>query len=199
MAISHLLFDFAGVVGHHQSAETRWRLPQVAEAVIDVFWSAYWRHRDDYDAASLSAAQYWARVAADCSAPSPIVAELTQLDVESWLEPNTETLALVDELAAVGYRTALLSNAPVELAEAIERTPWMARFDPMVFSCRLRVSKPHTRCYEGALAEINAGPAQVVFIDDRQVNVDSARTAGMHALLFSDAKSLRADLIHLLE
>jgi putative hydrolase of the HAD superfamily len=193
-----VLFDFAGVVGHHQSDEVRRRLPRAAGAEVGAFWRAYWEHRDDYDSALLAADEYWERVTVDCAGTRTDVAALTRLDVESWLDPDAATLSLVDDLVAAGCGVALLSNAPVELAEAIERTPWMVRFEPKVFSCRLGVSKPDPRSYRGALDAMGATPDAVVFVDDRAVNVDAALEVGMRAHRFTDAESLRHVLVRAL-
>jgi len=81
---------------------------------------------------------------------------------------------------------ALLSNAPVEVARAVERLEELAPFRPRLFSCDLGATKPHPSVYATVLEGLAAAPASVTFVDDRPDNVDAARRAGFHAVLFED-------------
>jgi len=61
-------------------------------------------------------------------------------------------------------------------------------------SCYTGVRKPDPAAYRRAL-DILGGPAErVLFIDDRQQNVDGAAAAGMRAIRFSGAEALRSEL-----
>lgn len=42
---------------------------------------------------------------------------------------------------------------------------------------------------------LGVDPAQVVFVDDRQANVDGAAAAGMRGIRFSSAAQLEEDLM----
>jgi HAD superfamily hydrolase (TIGR01509 family) len=55
--------------------------------------------------------------------------------------------------------------------------------------------KPDPAVFEAALDTISRKPDQVLFIDDRPVNVEGARAAGLHALLFTSAAELRRALL----
>lgn len=64
-------------------------------------------------------------------------------------------------------------------------------------SCYTGVRKPDPAAYRRAL-DILGRPAQrVLFIDDRQQNVDGATAAGMRAIRFSGAEALRSELAEL--
>lgn len=58
--------------------------------------------------------------------------------------------------------------------------------------------KPQATYYEGVAAAVGREPKEILFIDDRQKNIDGAWAVGMPALLFEGASSLRADLQPLL-
>jgi putative hydrolase of the HAD superfamily len=91
-----------------------------------------------------------------------------------------------------GLELAILSNAPIEVAEAIDAAPWLDLFDPRVFSCQLGSVKPEPAIYAGVLEALPATPDDVVFFDDRPANVAGARAAGMTAYLFEDPAQLDA-------
>lgn len=56
------------------------------------------------------------------------------------------------------------------------------------------IAKPSPEAYLRALALLDATPAQTLFIDDRDENVSGARAAGLDALGFTSAATLRRAL-----
>jgi 2-haloacid dehalogenase len=57
-----------------------------------------------------------------------------------------------------------------------------------------KVVKPDPAIYRILLDRFGVDPTSSVFVDDRQENVDAAAALGFHAVLFTDAQSLRASL-----
>ena len=192
-----LLVDYGGVVSLDQSAETRRELAEVADADPAAFWPAYWEHRPPYDAAAVSSASYWRQVAADLgtSWSDERCAELVRIDVAGWLRPNIGVLGELADARGRGLRLALLSNAPHDLAVALRDTAWMSLFETMVFSCDLGAVKPDPPCYAAALDTLGAEPGEVLFVDDRPVNVDGAAAVGIRAGLFVEGESLAEALV----
>ena len=113
------------------------------------------------------------------------IAELTRLDIASWLHLRDGTVTLIEDLAAAGYRLALLSNAPAEFAEAVAGLPVARAFAHCAFSCFLGSVKPEPECYQAVLAMLGARPADVVFIDDRPENVAGAVALGIRGVQFT--------------
>ncbi len=68
---------------------------------------------------------------------------------------------------------------PVELFPDL-----VSRFDPLIFSCDLRLIKPNPAAFEAALRVLDASPEDVVFIDDSAANIASAAALGMTGLLY---------------
>jgi putative hydrolase of the HAD superfamily len=188
-----LLLDYAGVVSLHQSDEARSRLVMTAGADADRFWSVYWALRRPYDAGSLSANEYWDRVAKklDLVWSDERSAELVRQDTQSWLRPNREVLEIVAAAGQRGMRLAILSNAPKELAEAVRRLEWMRPFTELLFSCELGLTKPDPECYTAAVAQLGVAAGEVLFVDDRPENVAGAESAGLRAMVFQDERGLR--------
>ena len=101
---------------------------------------------------------------------------------------------LVHALARAGYRLALLSNAPADVAHAVQRLPLAASFEHLLFSCFLKSAKPDPECFRAALAALDTGPGDVVFLDDRADNVAAAAALGIRSARFTGARQARADL-----
>lgn len=55
--------------------------------------------------------------------------------------------------------------------------------------------KPAAGAYAAAVSHLQVPPAQLIFVDDRQPNVDAAAAAGLKAIKFSGcAEALEAEL-----
>ena len=191
-----LLFDFWGVIGIVQSPYEIRHMASMLGTPFDAFVEAYWAERHPYDAGEPAAA-YWGRVAArtGASLDPQLLAALVARDTGSWRRVDPVMVDLLAELADAGRRLALLSNAPRELAGFVRESAAGTYLEPMVFSCDLGLAKPDAAIYERTLEILGVSAADVLFIDDRQVNVDAARTVGMRGLLHTSVAATRAALL----
>ncbi len=103
---------------------------------------------------------------------------------------------LLDRLRA-RYRIAFVSNSNEVHAEVIPRrfALLFQRDDRFIFSHRFKVAKPDPELFRRALEVVGALPQNVVFIDDLIENVLAARSLGIRAFQFVDAKRLEAELV----
>ena len=191
-----VLFDYGGVISEPQPEADRAGLVRASGGPAADFEAAYWRYRLDYDRAALDVTAYWQQIAADLgrSYSDAKIAELSRLDSMSWLTLQPGTVELLTGLAAAGHRLALLSNAPADVAEAVQALPLAGYFEHLVFSCALKSAKPDPECFQATLAVLGAEPVNVIFLDDRPDNVAAAAALGMVSFQFTDAAAARADL-----
>lgn len=188
-----VLFDYGEVLSLAQPAADRARLAEAAGGDDGSFWERYWEHRQEFDRATLSPFDYWSKVLLREPAEEEL-RRLIRIDTESWLHPNDEAVALMEELSAAGHPVALLSNMPVCIAEAMDRLPWIRAMNARFYSGRMGLAKPDPRIYRGVAEELGARPADLVFIDDRPVNVAAAAGVGLTAVHFQGVDRLRAEL-----
>jgi putative hydrolase of the HAD superfamily len=132
----------------------------------------------------MTATAYWTAVLG--RPPGHDLAQrLNALDTASWLHPNTEAIAAARRAGDRGYRLAILSNAPIDLADALDHVAWLAPFETRYFSCRLRLSKPDPAIYRAVLEHLQAAPHAIIFFDDRADNVEAAATLDIRAHVFT--------------
>ena len=198
--VGWVIFDYGNVISKPQPAEDIAALARAAGTGVAEFGAAYWPRRIDYDRADLDAAEFWGGVAERLGQrwDDRRIAELARLDAASWTHLRPGTASLIEELSASGQRLAMLSNAPVEVAEVVADLPLLRHFEHLVFSCYVKATKPDPDCYYAALELIGARPAETVFIDDRPENVAAASRLGIGALRFSTPEALRPQLLALL-
>lgn len=194
MTDRHLLVDFGKVVSHPQAAHHLERLGDLSGLQRAVFEERYWAHRAAYDAGQ-PAAGFWSDVLGrTVDDGDPLLAALVAADVESWTVLNDDTLDVLRRARAAGARLALLSNAPHEIAAAIDGRREMVVFDRLFFSARLGLTKPALAIFSAVLDELGCAASQVTFVDDLPENVAGARAAGLRALLFTSAADLAQQL-----
>jgi putative hydrolase of the HAD superfamily len=189
-----LVFDYGGVISRHTQA-----IPALAARVgasVEAFEPGYWSEREAYDRGG-SDLDYWRAVASHVGVDvdEQLSEDLTRLDIEGWLPTDDKTVKLLGQLTGLGARLALLSNAPSSFGRVAERQPWAEHFTHLVFSGDLRMIKPDAEIYTALLDTLGAGPADCVFVDDRQVNIDGAKAVGMAAHLWTSADELAPTLI----
>ena len=67
---------------------------------------------------------------------------------------------------------------------------WQKVFRKEFLSCRMKLLKPSREIFDAAAAEIGFPPAEILFVDDSQTNVDGARAAGWQAVLYVQGTDL---------
>ena len=116
-------------------------------------------------------------------------------------EGEVKDQALLEYIAGlrVGYKTAMLSNAPDQsLSSRFEPGELERYFDVVVVSGEIGYAKPEPEAYEITAERLGVRLDECVFTDDRQPYVDGAQAVGMRTILYEDLPQLRAELETLL-
>ena len=105
-------------------------------------------------------------------------------------------LGILGELAASGrYMLGCLNNEAREPNEYRFRTFGLREYlDIALSSCFIGLRKPRPEMYHRALDIIGKRADRILFIDDRADNAAAAAAAGMKAIWFKGADTLRRDL-----
>ena len=99
--------------------------------------------------------------------------------------------ALVRRANERGIRTALLSNS---WGNTYPRDTWDGMFDDIVISGEVGLRKPEPEIFRLAAGRLGLEPAECVFVDDLQLNVDGALAVGMTAILHTEYDETRRAL-----
>lgn len=113
---------------------------------------------------------------------------------ESVLSPNTAIFPLVEK-ALTACSVGLCSNtSPVHWEVERGRLPFAQQLDPAVLSYAVGALKPDAEIYRCLIEAAGLSPERIVFIDDREDNVEGARRQGIQALRFEDVSRLQHEL-----
>jgi putative hydrolase of the HAD superfamily len=186
-----IIFDYGNVLCRPQDPADVAAMAAVLHLPHDRFEEIYWRHRLVYDEGKLDPAEYWKYFG---SVTAKQIEQLNRLDSASWMHADKVMTEWARELRGAGFRTALLSNMPFTVRDAVLASEWLPEFDQRTFSCELHISKPSPEIYEHCLRGLGVSAKDALFLDDRPSNVQGAEAVGVHGILFTTAADLTAAL-----
>ena len=124
--------------------------------------------------------------------------------IAAWSDRFGETItgpvpgvhAIVEELDARGVPLFAITNFSADFWPPFfeKERAFFDRFRDIVVSGEVKMLKPDPAIYWLALDRLRLRPAEALFVDDREINVEAALALGMKAHLFTDAADLRARL-----
>ncbi len=194
-AVTALFFDVGGVLGTNGwDRPTRRRAAQAFQLDWDELEERHELVVADFETGWLTLDEYLDRTV--FYGPRPFSREAFLDFVFAQSLPNLESLRVITDLARTGrYLLATLNNESKELNSHRIQTFGLRDFFTVFFtSCYLGVRKPDEKIYRLAMALTQREPQECLFVDDRALNVEGARRAGMPAIRFETAAQLREEL-----
>jgi haloacid dehalogenase superfamily, subfamily IA, variant 3 with third motif having DD or ED len=197
-----LMLDMGGVLTKEQD------LGKVAELQallgskhkLEDFRPLYFGLRSDYDQGRIDGPEYWRRVAAELglSEPGPErLASLITTDLASWFSMRESMLEFIGGARLKVARLVLLSNIHEDGVRYLREGPgraWTGAFHELILSCEHNLVKPDRAIYELAVEKSGVSPADTLFVDDFQINVDGAHAAGLSSFRFVSEEDFFARL-----
>jgi len=173
------------------------RMAEMFNVSFESFYHLWEDSRGPYDRGDFTAEEYWLKLAAqtNTSLDGSQIEILRQVEIEIWAHANPDMLDWVSQLHAAGIKTGLLSNMPWDLVKYVRTScPWMENFSFKTFSAEVRLIKPDPAIYEHTLRGLGVAAAEVLFVDDRETNVQAARALGIRSIQFQALAQLKRDL-----
>jgi putative hydrolase of the HAD superfamily len=193
--IRNVIFDFGGVL-------VRWSPREIvtglyadetlrAKLISEIFQHPDWL---ELDRGTLSEDEAAKTFATRVGRPVDEMAALLVRARES-LTLIPETVALLQDLSAAGIPVYGLSNMAAKTFEFLRaRDPHWSLFRGTVISGEIKMVKPDAEIFEHIAKEHGLEPAESLFLDDLQANIDAAKRAGFQVMLFDDPPRRCQDL-----
>jgi len=148
-----------------------------------------------FDLGLVEEAELAQRIAARTGTPEGRVRRVIDA-IPGHLQPQADTVALLQRLKGAGHRLYYLSNMPRAYAEHLERhNTFIGDFLDGIFSARVGLMKPHRAIFELADERFALRAAPTVFIDDHAGNIAAAQAHGWQAVHFSNAAQAERELL----
>jgi HAD superfamily hydrolase (TIGR01509 family) len=186
------LFDVlfcAKNLARRQALEKRLGLPEngLTQAMLRTpqFREAIW--------GCISAETLWRAVAQDIG-----------LDQQEWsmvadtfysaVDLNSDLLAFLRELRP-RYRTAILSNAPLDVRTLVTQRFHLEReVDEVIISAEVGATKPHPEIYQLAAHRLGVQVQHALYVDDELRFVEAAQEVGMQGVQFKNTEQAIAEI-----
>jgi len=191
--VGAIIFDYGQVLCSSPLAAEIQAMASILELPVPDFQQNYWRDRLAFDKASLDPDTYWNGVAKRPLTAAE-VAQLQDIDSQSWAHPNAGMPEWARDVRTAGFRTGLLSNMPAPVRDHIVRCRWLPEFDHTTFSCDLGSTKPSPEIYRHSLAGLSVSASDALLLDDRPENIRAAEALGIHAVLFTTPQEAAQEL-----
>ncbi|MBP5172437.1 MAG: HAD family phosphatase [Bacteroidales bacterium] len=196
--IRNIIFDFGGVLvdwDPHRLLDNYFGSREKADWFIANICTGEWN-------AEMDAGKPFAQGIAELSAKYPEWAHEIQLYFDRWIEmiggEVTGMLQIVKELKAKGYKLYGLTNWSAEtFCQVRHKFEVFDQLDGMLVSGEEKMLKPAPEFFQLLVDRFGINPAESLFIDDNQPNVDGAIAFGINAIRFENAETLRKQLITL--
>lgn len=193
--ISHIVFDIGKVLIHYDpelpyrhliddDERRAWFLGEVCTGA--------WNIEQDRG-------REWHVAEAELIERHPEEADLIRAFRRHWHEmvPHAydDTVAIMEGLIDDGHDVTMLTNFAADtFVEARQRFAFLNRPRGVTVSGEVGLIKPDREIYRLHAGSFDLAPAETLFIDDSERNVEGARAAGWNAVRFVDAGTLAEDL-----
>lgn len=115
--------------------------------------------------------------------------------VKQSLVPLEGSIELLEELHRKNVHLYSITDNIKEIMHYLKsRYDFLNKFKGIVVSAEVGVLKPSPVIYQQLIDNHDLKPAESVFIDDLEKNVQGAKDVGLHAIQFTNAERCRQDL-----
>jgi len=187
MRIEFVYFDLGNVLVSFDPEIAVGNLADLADVTIDEARHAVYGSglQDSYERGEVDCQTYARSVRKLLKQDESLMEQQTLLDaISNMFTPINEMVATVQYARQKCGRVGVLSNTCPAHWNWVRRQPWpvaMIDFDVTVLSCEIYSMKPDWVIYESAERAARTAPEKILFLDDKQENVDAARKRGWNA------------------
>ena len=108
-------------------------------------------------------------------------------DISGTIKMFDTSIPWLEELKEKGYRRLILSNLSAKtVRECAKDLVFLDHVDGGILSYRVGIIKPDPAIYELLIKRYGLIPENCVFIDDREENIETARSLGMQGIVFTE-------------
>ncbi len=180
--IKFLYFDLGGVVIDHVFGLTKTAkiLDLDSKEVITFFQT----HADDLDRGTLSVAELEDIFESKFGIKEKTDEKIGEIIVDNF-RAIRETHDFINQIAN-DFKIGILSNISVDVFNLIKNKELIPdiNYDSIVLSAELGRIKPEKEIFDFALSKTQFHPAEILFIDDRNDNIEAAKSFDWNGILF---------------
>lgn len=191
-----ILFDIGGVlVDWHMSWITS-EISKQFDIQEDLIISAFDKHLHELDSGKINESDFWHNIATETNSDS-----LKNNKESLWgtyfrknAVPQIDVKKLSIDLKQNGFVIGIISNIEKVTHEVVDDWDMLSHFEHQFMSYQIGFSKPDPRIYEHVIQKLPYSADELLFIDDKPSNVESAKNCGMSSIHFTNLDNLQSSL-----
>ena len=193
--ITTIIFDFGGVISKHDPFP---RVSAVFEKKFginkDEFYRTLKANDEQYLLGNISTEEFWKTV---CHNTKISYDEFEQ--EIAWYELNTDMVNLIRKLKQKFYLVILSDCYDAIYKNVLADKKLKGLFEQIFYSNTLHISKARQKeeTFKFVLNKLQKSPSECIFIDDKEVHVQTAINVGIRAILFKTVEQLKKELTEL--
>jgi len=185
--IKVIAFDYADVIA--LGPMSKW----VRENLVpgEPRWVKYKAHTPKWDRGEMTLNEVY-----------DLIAEITGMETHKvWdnffenLEPEPEVIKIIKKLRE-NYKVFLFSNFHYDLMhKLLDKQGIKNLFDELIISAEHKFLKPEPEFYNILIKKSGVSPSEILFTDDRIINIEGAQGMGINTIHFKGAEDLRKEML----
>jgi putative hydrolase of the HAD superfamily len=193
--IKNLVFDLGNVLLSFKPAEylTKNNYPETIKALVlsDVFGSQEWAMLDKGEISTPDAIE---TISKNSSLKREEITHIFNKRTDLMF-PLDQNVRLLPGLKKRGLKLYYLSNFPLDIFDEVRSGYYFFKhFEGGLISAEAKHAKPDQRIYELLMEKYSLIPEECLFIDDIEINVNSARAFGMKGLFTDGSPEIAKDI-----
>lgn len=194
MKITAIGFDYGGVIAGILGSEFNRQVTDLLGIPLQTYHGVYYRFNRLRNENILSREDFWRKITKELGVSEKYHDLMNLMDTLRSDKVHQNILDLIDRLRANGYKTGLLSNNSVEMAQRIRANGLVDHFDATIVSAEVGCSKPSPEIFQMFLDHLGIPAKELVYIDDAPKSLSTAGEIGYHPILFTNYESLLISL-----
>ncbi|OYP31671.1 HAD family hydrolase [Rhodopirellula sp. MGV] len=185
--IQFVYFDLGNILIAFDPKLASANLARITNVTEEKAWDALYASglEDRYEHGELDGPEFAEQIRHALGVTQHVASDQVILDgISDMFTPIESMVEIVERTRRTVGRIGILSNTCEAHWDWIRRQSWgvsKLQFDVTVLSCRVGAMKPAAEIYASAADQADVPPASILFIDDKQENVDAARRHGWRA------------------
>lgn len=192
--IKTILFDWGGVLIENPDHGLMDYCSKILSVQSDVLKPAFAQYEHLFQLGKIQEHNLWVAICEKLKINLPSSTSIWKNAVRSTFTDKPETYLLLKKLKQNDYKTGFLSNTEMPAVEYFLEKKYGQYFDALIFSCVEKTAKPDEKIYHIALEKLQSKPEEVVFLDDKRINIEMARKLGINGIIFKNVEQVKEEL-----
>lgn len=199
MTIKAIGFDYGGVIGGGDKVGKRFssEVSQVVGITEDQYREIYFSINHLINTGRVETwREFWQIFLAKLGQEDKLesLVSLSKRYSHEYIVMDDVIISLIDRLRRAGYRVGLLSNATSENAVQMRAAGLDKHFDVFHISAETKNQKPLPITFELFAQELGVRLNELVFVDDAEKSLSTAKECGFTPILYRSSKKLVTEL-----